>query len=82
MASSPPPSPPLGEEREKTCVSTPNAVRPRLQLKCFTAIEILHLAWLAKKTVEQTLREFLESTYEAGATLGNWDRRSLERPQE
>src|SRR5687768_1283434 len=27
---------------------------PRLQLKCFTAIEILHLAWLAKKTVEQT----------------------------
>ena len=30
---------------------------PRLQLKCFTAIEILHLAWLAKKSVEQTLRE-------------------------
>ncbi|MDR3378143.1 MAG: aminofutalosine synthase MqnE [Verrucomicrobiae bacterium] len=29
----------------------------RLQLKCFTAIEILHLAWLAKKTVEQTLIE-------------------------
>jgi aminodeoxyfutalosine synthase len=28
---------------------------PRLQLKCFTAIEILHLAWLAKKSVEQTL---------------------------
>jgi len=27
----------------------------RLQLKCFTAIEILHLAWLAKKTVGQTL---------------------------
>ena len=27
----------------------------RLQLKCFTAIEILHLAWLAKKTVPQTL---------------------------
>jgi aminodeoxyfutalosine synthase len=29
----------------------------RLQLKCFTAIEILHLAWLAKKTVPQTLTE-------------------------
>src|SRR5580698_4137470 len=27
----------------------------RLQLKCFTAIEILHLAWLAKKTVPETL---------------------------
>lgn len=29
----------------------------RLQLKCFTAIEVLHLAWLGKKTVEQTLTE-------------------------
>ena len=28
---------------------------PRLQLKCFTAIEILHLAWLAKKPLAQTL---------------------------
>jgi aminodeoxyfutalosine synthase len=28
---------------------------PRLQLKCFTAIEILHLAWLAKKSVPDTL---------------------------
>jgi aminodeoxyfutalosine synthase len=34
---------------------------PRLQLKCFTAIEILHLAWLAKKTVEQTLLELREA---------------------
>ncbi len=33
------------------------ALDPRLQLKCFTAIEILHLAWLAKKSVEQTLVE-------------------------
>jgi aminodeoxyfutalosine synthase len=33
------------------------ALDPRLQLKCFTAIEILHLAWLAKKSVEQTLTE-------------------------
>ena len=30
---------------------------PELRLKCFTAIEILHLAWLAKKTVAQTLSE-------------------------
>lgn len=29
----------------------------RLQLKCFTAIEILHLAWIGKRTVDQTLRE-------------------------
>src|ERR1043165_4251061 len=27
------------------------ALEPRLQLKCFTAIEVLHLAWLAKKSV-------------------------------
>src|SRR5260221_9648577 len=33
----------------------------RLQLKCFTAIEILHLAWLAKKSVEETLRELKEA---------------------
>ncbi|NBR85508.1 MAG: aminofutalosine synthase MqnE [Proteobacteria bacterium] len=33
------------------------ALDPRLQLKCFTAIEILHLAWLAKKSVVQTLIE-------------------------
>ncbi len=34
---------------------------PRLQLKCFTAIEILHLAWLSKKTVRQTLIELREA---------------------
>ncbi len=33
----------------------------RLQLKCFTAIEILHLAWLAKKTVKETLAELKEA---------------------
>ncbi len=31
------------------------ALDARLQLKCFTAIEILHLAWLAKKSVRETL---------------------------
>ena len=33
----------------------------RLQLKCFTAIEILHLAWLAKKSTEQTLIELKDA---------------------
>jgi len=37
------------------------ALDSRLQLKCFTAIEILHLAWLAKKSVEQTLIELKEA---------------------
>ena len=50
-----------------------DAGAPRLQLKCFTAIEILHLAWLAKKTVEQTLRELkdagLESLTGGGAEI-------------
>lgn len=42
-------------------LKTLKAVDARLQLKCFTAIEILHLAWLAKKTVEQTLIELREA---------------------
>ena len=33
------------------------ALDDRLRLKCFTAIEILHLAWLAKKSVADTLAE-------------------------
>src|SRR3954469_10144181 len=33
----------------------------RLQLKCFTAIEILHLAWMAKKNVRATLIELREA---------------------
>ncbi|MST00239.1 MAG: radical SAM protein, partial [Pedosphaera sp.] len=49
------------------------ALDPRLQLKCFTAIEILHLAWLAKKSVEQTLIELkaagLESLTGGGAEI-------------
>src|SRR5262245_33822408 len=31
------------------------ALDPRLQLKCFTAIEVLHLAWLARTSVAETL---------------------------
>lgn len=45
----------------------------RLQLKCFTAIEILHLAWLAKKNVRQTLTELraagLDSLTGGGAEI-------------
>jgi len=52
---------------------TPVPLAPRLQLKCFTAIEILHLAWLAKKSVEQTLIELkaagLDSLTGGGAEI-------------
>ncbi len=41
------------------------ALDARLQLKCFTAIEILHLAWLAKKSVRQTLIELKEAGLES-----------------
>ena len=41
------------------------ALSPALQLKCFTAVEILHLAWLARKTVEQTLTELKEAGLES-----------------
>jgi len=45
----------------------------RLQLKCFTAIEILHLAWLAKRSVEETLSELkaagLDSLTGGGAEI-------------
>src|SRR4051812_46073966 len=37
------------------------ALDSRLQLKCFTAIEILHLAWLAKKNVRHTLSELRDA---------------------
>jgi len=52
---------------------TRGACAPRLHLKCFTAIEILHLAWLAKKSVEQTLIELkaagLDSLTGGGAEI-------------
>lgn len=35
------------------------ALDRRLQLKCFTAIEVLHLAWLAKKSTRETLQELM-----------------------
>ena len=36
-------------------------VDARLQLKCFTAIEVLHLAWLAKKSMPETLAALREA---------------------
>jgi aminodeoxyfutalosine synthase len=56
------------------------ALDARLQLKCFTAIEILHLGWLAKKSVRDTLlalREAgLESLTGGGAEIFRKDVRS------
>jgi aminodeoxyfutalosine synthase len=53
--------------------TTQRAVPTRLHLKCFTAIEILHLAWLAKKSVAETLRELktagLDSITGGGAEI-------------
>src|SRR6267154_771162 len=49
------------------------ALNPSLQLKCFTAIEILHLAWLARKSTSETLRELkaagLDSLTGGGAEI-------------
>ncbi len=68
-----------GRESAQTDSSQPGSqsrltsAATKLQLKCFTAIEILHLAWLAKKSVEQTLRELkaagLESLTGGGAEI-------------
>lgn len=59
---------PRGQKDDQQVVPT-----TRLQLKCFTAIEILHLAWMAKKSVEQTLIELkaagLESLTGGGAEI-------------
>ena len=49
------------------------ALDARLQLKCFTAIEILHLAWLAKKPFPEVLTELksagLDSLTGGGAEI-------------
>lgn len=37
------------------------ALNSRLQLKCFTAIEILHLAWLARLSTRETLIQLKEA---------------------
>jgi len=40
-------------------------VSPKLQLKCFTAVEILHLAWLSKQSVDDTLKSLKDCGLEA-----------------
>ncbi len=51
------------------------ALDARLQLKCFTAIEVRHLAWLAKLPVAETLAELkragLDSLTGGGAEIFN-----------
>src|SRR5258707_9483138 len=37
------------------------ALDSRLQLKAFTAIEVLHLSWLARKSVQETLAELKDA---------------------
>ena len=65
--------PPASSADTKSETRRPEVGAPGLHLKCFTAIEILHLAWLAKKSVEQTLIELkaagLDSLTGGGAEI-------------
>jgi aminodeoxyfutalosine synthase len=58
---------PRGQDDQQVVPTT------KLHLKCFTAIEILHLAWLAKKSVQETLIELkaagLDSLTGGGAEI-------------
>ena len=68
-------------------VSQLKSLSPTLELKCFTAIEILHLSWLAKKSVEETLSELkhagLGSLTGGGAEIFRADiRRQIARGKE
>ena len=58
-------------------ISQLKLVDERLQLKCFTAVEILHLAWLAKKPMQEVLRELkslgLDSLTGGGAEIFRQD---------
>ena len=64
---------PAGSDKANPETGRRDGGAPRLHLKCFTAIEILHLAWLAKKSVEQTLTELkaagLDSLTGGGAEI-------------
>lgn len=53
------PSLPFSYYLEMLCAL--RSLGPQVQLKCFTAIEILHLAWLAKKSVHDVLVELREA---------------------
>ena len=50
-----------GKRKPEAGRSLVTSAATKLHLKCFTAIEILHLAWLSKKSVEQTLIELKEA---------------------
>ena len=64
---------PTSSDAAETATHRRDGSAPRMHLKCFTAIEILHLAWLAKKSVEETLRELkaagLDSLTGGGAEI-------------
>ncbi len=57
------------------------ALSSRLQLKCFTAIEILHISWMARKSVVETLQILkeagLDSLTGGGAEIFRKEVRSL-----
>jgi len=50
-----------GKRKAENHQSVAASAATKLHLKCFTAIEILHLAWLAKKSVEDTLCELKDA---------------------
>ena len=60
---------------------SPALPKQRLHLKCFTAIEILHFAWLAKKPVREVLSELraagLDSLTGGGAEIFREPTRSM-----
>jgi hypothetical protein len=60
------------------------AVRPAQAFYSFQLSEFILMYDDARAAAspERAVREFLESTYEAGATLGNWDRAALEQAPE
>lgn len=67
---------PQGFGKEKV---RPDAAKYNTQLGEFL---LIHEDVLRSGKPTATVLDFLQSTYEAGAALGQWDRESLERPQE
>ena len=51
---------------------------PRCGIRSFSEFILMYDERRRAESPEQALYEFLESTYEAGATLGGWDRKALE----
>jgi hypothetical protein len=69
------PEPP-GFARQQVC---PGAAFYNQQMGEFL---LMHEQVRTAASPTETLLDFLQSTYEAGATLGKWDRKALERQQE